>query len=505
MNDMRNTAAIVLSLSLTCLGSAEGSPAITGWALSNQVLQVAFTGGELLRAPTVSGPWTGTGNTSGLYSELVGSGATISFYRVSSEGAPAQASSPNPPNGATAVSLAGALSWVAGSGATSHDVYFGTSNPPLYKGNQTATTYNAGTLSVSTTYYWRVDEKNAVATRTGPVWSFTTGQGGTVVSIVNRKWYINGVPTHLGKSVEGLLMNVRMVNSIFEDNRNPSQWPAIMSGFNPDQNTTDFINKIPDYYALGIRAFGVNLQGGSPNYEGAWNSAYNADGTLRQEYMDRAKRVIDACNNQGMAVILGCFYQRQHDGSPTYLPYALSGQTAISNAVQNVANWIKTNDFKNVVLEIANEYTHSGFLSWNSGSWLVTASAQAQLMKAARGVHPGLLVSTSDQGSGYVHPTVATNADFILLHFNNISLTNLSSYVSSITTARSYQKPVLCNEDDKLGANGVTALQTCVDNGCGWGYMNKTVNQNAPFQFYGRADDTAVYDRFLLLTGGGSP
>jgi hypothetical protein len=104
-----------------------------------------------------------------------------------------------------------------------------------------------------------------------------------------------------------------------------------------------------------------------------------------------------------------------------------------------------------------------------------------------------------------VHPTVATNADFILLHFNNISLANLSSYVSSITTARSYQKPVLCNEDDKLGANGVTALQTCVDNGCGWGYMNKTVNQNAPFQFYGRADDTAVYDRFLLLTGGGSP
>ena len=47
------------------------------------------------------------------------------------------------------------LSWTAGSGVASHYVYFGTSNPPGFQGNQAGTTYNPRTLSLSTTYYWR--------------------------------------------------------------------------------------------------------------------------------------------------------------------------------------------------------------------------------------------------------------------------------------------------------------------------------------------------------------
>ena len=53
-------------------------------------------------------------------------------------------------------------------------MYFGTTSPGTFKGNQTATTYNPGTLATSTTYYWRIDEKNATGTTTGDVWSFTT-------------------------------------------------------------------------------------------------------------------------------------------------------------------------------------------------------------------------------------------------------------------------------------------------------------------------------------------
>jgi hypothetical protein len=40
--------------------------------------------------------------------------------------------------------------------------------------NQTATTYDTGTMSGNTTYYWRIDEKNAGGTAEGMVWSFTT-------------------------------------------------------------------------------------------------------------------------------------------------------------------------------------------------------------------------------------------------------------------------------------------------------------------------------------------
>jgi hypothetical protein len=89
-------------------------------------------------------------------------------------GTPAQATSPNPNDSATDVTVDAVLSWTAGSGATSHDVYFGTSSPGSFQGNQTATTFDPGTLSYDITYYWRIDEINAAGTTTGNVWTFTT-------------------------------------------------------------------------------------------------------------------------------------------------------------------------------------------------------------------------------------------------------------------------------------------------------------------------------------------
>ena len=66
------------------------------------------------------------------------------------------------------------LNWTAGSGATSHDVYFGTTSPGTFQGNQAGTTFDPGVLANNTTYFWRIDEVNAGGTTTGNVWSFTT-------------------------------------------------------------------------------------------------------------------------------------------------------------------------------------------------------------------------------------------------------------------------------------------------------------------------------------------
>jgi hypothetical protein len=95
-------------------------------------------------------------------------------------GSPAKAFRPMPWNGMTAVATdVGALKWVAGESATasSHGVYFGTDSTPdasEFIGNQSGTTFNPGTLSPATTYYWRIDQVNAQGTTTGDVWSFTT-------------------------------------------------------------------------------------------------------------------------------------------------------------------------------------------------------------------------------------------------------------------------------------------------------------------------------------------
>jgi len=54
---------------------------VTNISLDAGVVTIFFRGGELMRAPAVDGPWTGTGNTTGVYSEPVGS-VTASFFRV---------------------------------------------------------------------------------------------------------------------------------------------------------------------------------------------------------------------------------------------------------------------------------------------------------------------------------------------------------------------------------------------------------------------------------------
>lgn len=100
--------------------------------------------------------------------------------------APYQAVNPTPADSAIEVGTTADLSWIAGSGAMSHDVYFGTASPGLFQGNQVSTNFDPGTMELGTTYYWRIDEVSTWGTTTGEVWSFTTivGPPPSVPSVV---------------------------------------------------------------------------------------------------------------------------------------------------------------------------------------------------------------------------------------------------------------------------------------------------------------------------------
>lgn len=89
-----------------------------------------------------------------------------------------QASVPYPANTATVVDLGVKLSWSAACGATSHDVHFGTTNPPPPAGNQSGTIFDPGRLASGTTYYWRIDEVGGAEVVTGTLWSFTSRMAG---------------------------------------------------------------------------------------------------------------------------------------------------------------------------------------------------------------------------------------------------------------------------------------------------------------------------------------
>jgi hypothetical protein len=89
-----------------------------------------------------------------------------------------KAHTPDPAaDNATAVSPDVVVSWIAGASATSHDVYFGTTNPPPFIRNQPLAqlSYDPNGLAFYTTYYWRIDEVNGPTVWQGDLWQFTTG------------------------------------------------------------------------------------------------------------------------------------------------------------------------------------------------------------------------------------------------------------------------------------------------------------------------------------------
>ncbi len=99
------------------------------------------------------------------------------------------ASSPTPANGAVDVPRDAVLAWKPGLYAATHNVYFGTEEADvneagpadargvLVSQEQTMNAYDpADLLQFEQTYYWRIDEVNALPDGTvfrGPIWSFT--------------------------------------------------------------------------------------------------------------------------------------------------------------------------------------------------------------------------------------------------------------------------------------------------------------------------------------------
>src|SRR6185369_13315071 len=168
--------------------------------------------------------------------------------------------------------------------------------------------------------------------------------GQTKVSISADAFYINGQPTYVGRSwdgrrIEGLLLNSRMVQGIFDD-LNPdtrSRWAYADTGrWDPERNTTEFCAAMAQWRAHGLLAFTLNLQGGSPegySAEQPWhNSGFEADGRLRPDYLARLERVLETADTLGMVVILGLFYFGQ--------AHRLKDERAVIQATEQIAGWI---------------------------------------------------------------------------------------------------------------------------------------------------------------------
>jgi hypothetical protein len=299
---------------------------------------------------------------------------------------------------------------------------------------------------------------------------------GTVVSIVADGFYLNGKPTYAGRTwhghkIEGLLLNARMVQGIFDD-RNPqtvTNWAYPDTGrWDPDRNTREFIAAMPEWRRHGLLAFTLNLQGGSPqgySRDQPWhNSAIEADGSLRSDYLGRLERILDRADELGMVAILGYFYFGQDE--------RLRDEAAVIRATDNATRWLLDHRYRHVLVEINNEcnvrYDHA-ILRPDRVHELIE-----RVQKTTRD-NRWLFASTSYGGGTIPGENVVRIADFLLIHGNGVSSPDkIAEMVRKIRQVPGYRpKPILFNEDDHFDFdqpqnNCVAAISQYAS----WGYFD---------------------------------
>ncbi len=299
----------------------------------------------------------------------------------------------------------------------------------------------------------------------------------TVVSIEKDAFHINGKPTFPGRTwhdhkIEGLLPNSRMVQGIFDD-RNPqtvNRWAyPDTKKWDADRNTREFLAAMPAWKAHGLLAFTINLQGGSPqgySKDQPWhNSAIEADGSLRKDYLARLETIVDRADELGMVVILGIFYFGQDE--------RLKDEAAVIQAVDNTVAWVLDHGYRNVLLEINNEcnvrYDHA-ILQPPRVHELITRAKSRTGKQGGR-----LLVSTSYGGGKVPDANVVESADFLLLHGNGVSdPQRLAEMVRKTRGVKGYEpKPILVNEDDHFNFDQASNnFVAATSEYCSWGYFD---------------------------------
>lgn len=303
----------------------------------------------------------------------------------------------------------------------------------------------------------------------------------TVVSIEGDSFKINGRPTYPGRHcrgmrVEGLLMNARLVQGVFDDlnEQTRGRWDYEDGPWDPDRNTREFVEMMPLWRTHGLLGFTINLQGGSPegySRSQPWhNSAFRADGGLRGEYMDRLRRILDRADELGMAPILGLFYFGQDQ--------RLADEAAVISGVENATDWIVQAGYRNVLIEIANEmnvrsYTHD----------IIRPDRCQELIEAVKSRSAGavdsqagrLLVGASMGGGSIPPDNIIAASDLILLHGNGVSEPGrIREMVRRTRQAPAYRgQPITFNEDDHFDFDADdNNMLAAVGEHAGWGYFD---------------------------------
>jgi hypothetical protein len=314
-----------------------------------------------------------------------------------------------------------------------------------------------------------------------PVVSRAAPSGRTEVSIRGDRFLLNGKLTYAGRSykgmkIEGLLMNVRAVQAIFDD-ANPetrTRWSYPDTGkWDPERNVRELLDALAEWRRHGVLAFTVNLQGGSPegySKSQPWeNTAIDPDGNLRPAYMNRLARVLERADELGMVAIVGYFYFGQDQ--------RVKDEPAVKRAVTNATNWLLDSGHRNVLVEIDNECNVAAY----DHDVLKPARVHELIEQAKSMTRAGrrLLVGTSYGGGTPAGANVVKASDFLLLHGNGPDdPERIHKMIRASRNAATWRPmPVLVNEDDHFRfSDPENHMMAALSEYVSWGYFDPGKN-----------------------------
>lgn len=317
-----------------------------------------------------------------------------------------------------------------------------------------------------------------------------------------RAFYIRQAPgaawqkTYSGpeyrREARGKLMNLRLCQALFHD-----EWMTERP-FDPDANTDAAIAALDFYKRHGVLMINVSLQGGNAGYDARVNgidrrngyrygrekgthvSAFLPDGALKPAWMDRLERLLRAADSRGMVVNVMYFYQGQDE--------LFESTRAIHAAARNATDWLIAKRFRNVFIDVANEYDLRGD-TWDFDGYIpqnilvLVDEVRSRFSRAGY----RLPVSVSSDGRMRYPASVTGQVDVVLIHGNNRTP---EQKMKRALELKDVQRPVLMNEDDNgrqtTTENLAKELASCdifFRHGAGWGYMPWVQAQRFPFRY----------------------
>jgi hypothetical protein len=203
----------------------------------------------------------------------------------------------------------------------------------------------------------------------------------------------------------------------------------VASGTYTDKQTEHLISQLDEYKAHGVNAVTVFYMG----CRGANYDPFSTDGkTVDAGHQERMERIIRACAERNMVVVVGVFYQAA--------PIKLTGAESFRSAVATVAAGLK--GYRNIIINVCNEQ--------NSGEWSKYAKLYdlrkpeniIELCRIVRKTDPQRIVG----GGGYDHDksiVIGKSPDVDVLLFDTAGFEDSAKLYKRFREAGVKDKPIV--------------------------------------------------------------